>query len=460
MNVRGWVVTALAVGVAAVPLQAQNFGVAKTKVTLQRKLPALMHLPGNTIRVRVVARDDQADLARDLQALLETELLQDDPDLREEEHTPAVTVTCQITNFAHPQPTVTQRPNLLATKGQPKNQTFTRVTGALSVSFQAKTRGGATIGSDNITVNYDQEFDSAGNNASHGIMGSMESSWHRIKGGASDNQDDQPPTDAELRSHLLTMAVHRMAEQIVNTSESIDVYLAKNKGALDEGDKQAEAGLWERALETFETAAPLTKKDDDAYRLYDIGVADEALGYEAKDPKAAMKFLDQAAIQYGKAIDARPGEKYFLIPQKRIETAITHYHKLDEMSQAPLTVADNAPPPPPRPAADKPAADKPAGPVRSTHRATEASLRSGGHLSGTTGSSAGSGGRPLTNTQIVAMVRAGVSDDLVAASVRNAKVVDFDLSLAARRRLTADGVSPAVLEAMKMRWARELTSGK
>ncbi|MGA8528679.1 MAG: hypothetical protein WB622_03125 [Acidobacteriaceae bacterium] len=453
MNLRGWVVAApaLAMVLVVAPLRGQNFGMAKTKVTLQRKLPALMHLPGDTIRVRVVAHDDQADLAHDLQALLETELLQDDPQLREEEHDPAVTVTCQITNFAHPQPTVTQRPNLLATKGQPKNQTFTRVTGALSLSFQAKTRGGATIGSDNVTVNYDQEFDSNGNNASHGVMGGLSSSWHKIKGGASADEDDQPPTDAELRSRLLTMAVHRMAEQIVNTNESIDVYLAKNKGALDEGDKQAEAGLWERALETFETAQPLSKRDEDAYRLYDIGVANEALGYQAQDQKSAMKFLDQAAIEYGKAIDAKPGEKYFLIPQKRIETAITHYHKLDEMRNAPLTVADNASPPPKTVTAA----------ARSTHRATNASLRTGGsHLSGTTSSSAGSGGRPLTNAQVVAMVKAGVADDLVAQSVRNAKVVDFDLSLAARRRLTESGVSPALLEAMKVRWAHELTSGK
>ncbi|MGA7524701.1 MAG: hypothetical protein WBW84_19790 [Acidobacteriaceae bacterium] len=451
MNLSGWgMAVGLAIGLAAAPLQGQGFGMAKTKVTLERKMPALMQLPGDTIRVKVAGRQDQADLARDLQALLETELLQDNPQLREEDNHPAVTVFCQITNYSHPQPTVTQRPNLLATKGQPRNQAFTRVTGALSVSFQAKTRGGATIGSDNITVNYDQEFDSAGNNASHGIMGSMASSWHRIKGGASDSQDDQPPTDAELRSHLLTMAVHRMAEQIVNTDESIDVFLAKNKGALDEGDKEAEAGLWERALETFETSAPLAKHDDDAYRLYDIGVANEALGYRTQDPKVAMKFLDEAAIDYGKAIDARPEEKYFLIPQKRIETALTHYHKLEAQRSAPA-VAEALPPPPP------------AAPARAAHTVRTAAVShhaAAGTRRGGTVHSRSLSERALTDTQIVAMVKAGVSDDTVAEAVRNAKSVDFDLSLAARRHLTESGVSPAVLEAMKVRWAHDLTSGK
>ena len=90
------------------------------------------------------------------------------------------------------------------------------------------------------------------------------------------------------------------------------------------------AGLWQRALETFETAPQLPKREDDAYRLYNIGVAYEALAYKAEDPKSAMKFLDEAAINYGKAIDAKPAEKYFLEPQKRIETAIAHYKRLED----------------------------------------------------------------------------------------------------------------------------------
>lgn len=440
------IVTLLSVGVAVAPLQGQGFGASKTKVMLERKLPALMQLPGDTIRVRVVGRPD--DVARDLQALLETELLKDNAQLRQEEENPAVTVFCQITNYSHPQPIVTRRPVL----GNPVPQVFTRITGALSVSFQAKTSAGRTLGSDNVTVNYDQEFDSAGNNASHGVMGGLSSSWHKLRGNASASQDDQPPTDAELRSRLMDMAVHRMAEQIVNTDESIEVFLARNKGALDEGDKQAEAGLWERALETYETSPPLTKHDDDAYRLYNIGVANEALGYQAKDTKTAMKFLDEAAIDYGKAIDAKPGEKYFLIPQKRIETALTHYHKLEAQKNAPV-VAEAAPPPPPKPepAPEPPAHAVPAAEV-SHHGAAEA--RRG------TVHSRSLSEKALTNAQIVAMVKAGVSDDLVASSVRNAKMVDFDLSLAARRRLIASGVSPSVVEAMKVRWAHDLTSGK
>ena len=39
-------------------------------------------------------------------------------------------------------------------------------------------------------------------------------------------------------------AVKKIAEHVVNTNETVDVFLAKGKGALDDGDKLAAAGLW------------------------------------------------------------------------------------------------------------------------------------------------------------------------------------------------------------------------
>jgi len=97
----------------------------------------------------------------------------------------------------------------------------------------------------------------------------------------------------------------------VNSDEKVEVLLAQKSGPLDEGNKAAEAALWERALETYETASPFPKPEDDAYRLYNIGVAYEAMAYGASDEKMIMKYLDQAAINYGKAIDAKPARSIF-----------------------------------------------------------------------------------------------------------------------------------------------------
>ncbi len=286
------------------------------------------------------------------------------------------------------------------------------------MAFQARTPSGQTQASNNITAKYDEEFDSAGNDASHGVMGSMSSAWHRITGGAS-SEDLNPPTEPELRAKLLSQAVRQIAQHLVNTNETVEVYLAKGKKQLDAGNKQAEAGLWQRALETYETTPQLTKPTDDAYRLYDIGVAYEALAYSAEDEKSAMKFLDEAAINYGKATDAKPAEKYFLEPQKRIETAIAHYKELVEQKR-PHVVASEA--------------------VSESKPVASTVLPKG-----------------LTNAQVVAMVKSGMEDDTIIQAVRAAKAASFDLSAGAQEQLASNGVSAPIIAAMKARSTRRPT---
>jgi tetratricopeptide (TPR) repeat protein len=385
-------------------------------------LPGLPESPGfGTPKTKVSGRENQVDLSRDLGAQLETEIMKDDPHFRADEMNPSIIISCQITDYSHPQPTVTQRPNLAAGKNGPKTLPYLRVTGSLSVAFQART-GNQTLASNNITAKYDEEFDSAGNDASHGVMGTMSSTWHRITGGAT-SEELNPPTEPELRSKLLNEAVHQIAQHLVNTNETVEVYLAKGKKALDEGDKQAEAGLWQRALETYETAPPMSKPVDDAYRLYDIGVAYEALAYAAEDEQSAMKFLDEAAINYGKAIDAKPAEKYFLEPQKRIETAIAHYKELEEQKHSKF-VAESASAPK-APASTKTSAAK-----------------------------------GLTNEQVIAMVKSGMEDETVIQAIRTAKTSNFDLSSGGQQQLTSNGVSTQVVVAMKARAARKAVAAK
>jgi hypothetical protein len=403
---------------------AQSFGAAKVKVTLLRKLPGLVRLPGDTIDVRVVGRNDQTELARDLESMLEAELTKDDPRLRVDQRAPAAIVSCRITDFSHPPPSITARPSLAVGKNAPKTQNYLRVTGSLTIAFQTRSASGAELASDNVTAKYDREFDSAGNTASEGVKGTVTSTWKRITGGAS-SEDLNPPTDSELRGMLIMRAVEMIAAHIVNTHETVEVYLAKQHGALDDGDKLAVSGLWERALETFETATPNPKPAEDAYRLYNTGVAYEALAYKADDPTVAMKYLGQAAINYGKAIDNRPGERYFLEPQRRIEEAISHYRQLEDqknrMAKAPVrTVAT------------------PDTPGQSGTPATAA--------------------KALTNAQVVAMVKSGMDDDTVVLAIRSSKAASFDLTAAALQALHGDGVSAAVVSAMKSRAMRVHTT--
>jgi hypothetical protein len=330
---------------------SQTFGLPlmKSKTTLQRKLPALVQLPIGTVSIVVTGHSDASDLSVDFKSMLGSELLKEDPRLSIADQRGDSTIDCVITAFEHPPATTGTRPGVQTGKTAAKPVIYTRVTGLMRVSFQAKTRNGKTVGSDNVLAKYDEEFDTSGNTLSGGIGNAFKNSVNRIKGGAK-SEDVNPPTDAELKTRLLTSAVNQIVAQLVNTRETVDVLLAKGKGAMDEGVRDAEGGLWSRALDAWEGMSPLPRPVDDAYRLYDIGVANEAMAYASENYASATKFLDEAAINYGKAIDNNPGEKYFIEPQKRIETALAHYHKLEQQTHTP---------PPPPAAAPTPVRAKP-----------------------------------------------------------------------------------------------------
>jgi len=317
-----------AIFLCAVSASAQSFGLVffKSKVTLQRKLPAVVQLPGTSVKVIVTSHANAADLASDFQSALTSELLKQDPRLHVSEGADSI-INCQILSFEEPPPITTTTPGVKQKDGTVPQIPHTRVTGQLRVAFQSRTRAGQTLGSDNVNEQYDEMFDASGNAQSGGIAGVFNNSIKRIKGDKIENT--HPPTPGELRTNLFNKAVHQIVSELVVTDETIEVYLAKGKG-MDPGVKDAEAGLWTRALEAWETLKPLDKPVEDAYRLYDVGVAYEALGYASKDPETAMKYLSQASINYGKAIDSNPAEKYFREPQKRIETALAHYEKLEE----------------------------------------------------------------------------------------------------------------------------------
>lgn len=410
---------------SAVPSGAQGFGAAKEKVTLQRKLPALVHMPGDTIKVTITSSDEDGTLPYDFQALLETELLKDDPNLRDDDN-PATQIICQITDYSHPDPTYTNRaaPGIAfgaggidLTRSATRTASYERITGQLNVSFQAKDAAGHMLISDNISSSFDGEYDSEGNSTSHGMMGEITGKFSRAKGGAK-SEDLNPPTPAELRSRLIIDAVQQIAEHLVDTDESVDAFLARKDGPLEEGDKDAETGLWERALETYETATPFSKPEEDAYRLYDIGVAYEALAYQAEDQKAIMKYLDQAAINYGKAIDAKPDEKYFLQPQKRIETAIAHYKELDQEQESAARAKAEA-------------------------------------ATGNSASGPRDAGNGLTNAQVITMVKSGIDESAILQAIRGASAVNFDLTPAGQKTLTSSGVSPRLVAEMRAQAAKK-----
>jgi hypothetical protein len=209
-------------------------------------------------------------------------------------------------------------------KGQ-QQPSGVKVNGRLEVTYQARTRAGKFVDAEPIDVKYDHEFDRLTDAISETrrILGKIPIPGAKHKG---EGVEDEPRTMEDVIEILVDRTAQRVAARLVNTTERVEVMLAR--GALDRINRNADAGQWTKFVEELETMPPFPHLDDDAYRLYNIGVGDEALGYKADSPASAKRYFEQAVMQYRKASEANPQEKHFIEPVNRIEIALEHYKRL------------------------------------------------------------------------------------------------------------------------------------
>jgi hypothetical protein len=303
-------------------------GIAKLKKTivLQRKLPAAVELPGSTFAVKATAANPQyRDVAEKVRQMVETELVRFNSQLSPNEDAPDSIVSLSVTNFNVPPPAATSDPYAAPlTMGNKKNSgpqqpTAYTISGTLSLSYQAKTRAGRSLDAEPVTVKFAEEVNTA--SKAKEFIGKIP---HPGKSKAA--EEDHVRTVGDVEQILVTRAAERVAARLVNTDEHVEALLAR--GALEDCNRYAEAGQWTDFVEKLETMPPLARSDDDAYRLYNIGLGNEALGYKATTPDAAKRYFEKAVIEYRQASEANPHEKYFLEPINRIELALEHYKKL------------------------------------------------------------------------------------------------------------------------------------
>jgi len=458
------------IGALAEGVHAQGFGLTKKTVKLRRKMPASVHLPGPGFDVQVNAHDaSNADSARMLSDLLTNELQKYDKKLQVKATSPDESIHCTIMTFQIPPPVPYTRNEVVLQKGKSVEQPvqYYKVTGTVNITYQAKDGQARTLDSDSVTASYSQEFQAGTNQATgESFQSKVTSPFKRLAGKKTD-ETFGPPSPIELRQLLLSRASSQIASRLVNTDETLDVPLARGK--LDEANNLAEKGLWERYLETLETMTPLPKTTDDAYRLYDIGVAYEALAYQSEDKNATEKFLEKAAINYGKAIDGDPGEKLFADPQNRIETAVAHYKKLQ--GGASFTAkSDPAPTGAPAPSSSPATASKASTPGKSSSGGTAPKSVAAAPAAKTAASSGASSApaaasKPaakalapaapaLTNAQVIKMAKAGVDEENIVATIHDATAVQFDLTPDGLVELATNGVKGKIVAAMRERAKR------
>ncbi len=332
----------------------QGFGAAKQSVTLERKLPAAVKLPGNSFSVKATAEAAAAGvnckaLAADkLPSIVETNLIRNNNQLTPNPGAPDTVISIRVLNCSAAS-TPEYGMQFGKTAGRSQQPIGYKVAADLSVTYEARSGAGGFVDAEPLDVKYNHES----NNAKAAITGLM------------GKADQEPHTAEELVQLLADRMAERIAARLVNTNERVEVLLGKG-GPLDDANRYAVAGQWSKYVETLETMPPFAKPADDSYRLYNIGVGDEALGYKAETPTAATKYFEQAVIQYRKAGEANPHEKYFIQPVNRIEVALEHYKKLAQPVRPPVEpVSSGGTPVQPPASAPAPAARAAAGPSQS-----------------------------------------------------------------------------------------------
>jgi hypothetical protein len=296
--------------------QHYNFGFVKRTVTLERRLLPDVEL-GN-VSLAVVFPRGTAGLDGNLfSSDLETLVAQSGGGIRLVNKDPEFEIRCFTTGYQTPH--ITQKTENKVTTREAHgfamvDARLIRVAdGAVALSFSEAVRLDASNYGGSGTLSLQSlHLPGFGNKGAAPVASSSTDSL-----ADSDN-------DTTLTQRMTRTLAMRVASHMVQMNERVPVLLAQG-GALDEADRLAMNGRWSEYLEQLSTLAVPSDPSSAAYLLYDTGVANEALGYGASDAKAALKYLQESSIDYSRAIQDKPSEKYFLDPQKRIETAITRY---------------------------------------------------------------------------------------------------------------------------------------
>lgn len=395
-----------------------------TEVTLTRKRPPKVLITGAAVRVEVVSQTHSRDnVAVRFKSTIETRLLANDSRLRVEQAEPDTLILCTINRLDTKQ-TAGQRTVKVSKQIGTKqvwnekkkvNETqavyglvdetrsFTTVQGDMSISVQVRDRRtGAPIDSQVFSPSYTEEF-AAGTT---------------------------PPDEGRVEQSLMDRGAAEFVSRVTTTQEPIRVMLARTS-EIDKLNDLGAAGLWNRMLEQLEQIPPFPKPDKEAYRLYNLGVASEALAYGADDIGMAKKFLEQASSLYGQALERKPDEEYFRSPQMRVAEGLAAYSTLERQQAIIAAAAANPTPVNARPA-ESPASG-PSGARDLSAPKTPAEPQG------------------FRNKDVIALVAAGIDDANLITAINEEKIVDFDLSPAGQLELLKGKVSNKVLAVMRAR---------
>ncbi|HEV7508519.1 MAG TPA: hypothetical protein VGS07_26800 [Thermoanaerobaculia bacterium] len=248
------------------------------------------------------------------------------------------------------------------------------------------------------------------------------------------------PEKFNLESSGAAAAVSKIVPRITPTREKIGVLLPK--GPLETYLPLGENGLWSKYLEALSGLSANPKPIEESYRQYALGTAYEALGYAADDPDTTLKYLEQAASCYNRAIEANPGEKFFSKPYESLFGGKTAAAPLDRAKQA---LGDYR-----RIKEFKESYEKMQVAAKFAQAEGEKSLNHS-----TSGAS-----DAVDNAAVIKMVQSGLPEDIIVTSIDSSPHCNFDVSPKGLVELSQAKVSSGLIHRMQEIAAKGKNAGK
>jgi hypothetical protein len=393
---------------------------SKTEVTLVRRLPPKVIIPGPSLKVEVVSRVGRDGLAERFRSAVEAQLAVNDAGVKLGQPEADTLVHCTITRLDINQTAGSRLARVTKQTGtkqelnsktgkmetKPVYETvyetryFTTVAALLRVEVRVRVvKTGALIGSRTYSPTSAAEY-------AAGLT----------------------PQESQIESALVSRGVFAAAAVVTPAVERPTVLLARPNNDVDDRNKLAGAGQWSRMADELERMKPLSDLKKDAYRLYNIALANEAQAYATTDLAATRRFLERASAMYALALERKPDEEYFQPPIARITESKTSFDEFERQLGI-IAAGGSLPDLTPSGGADSAAAT-----TAAETPGVAAAARPG-----------------MTNTDVIDLVRAGLSEENLIAAIKDAKTVRFDLSVEGLKALMAGKVPNVVVAAMRAR---------
>jgi len=410
----------------------------KLEAKLKRKHPPEYFIIGTAVRLeirtQIPAGNDYVGLLRER---LQSGLFAKDSRLQSEERNPQTIISCQITRIdaddnRWDQVTTTesqktgerqewnQKKGKYDTKAVYTDVKVTRrykiVKGGIHISYHTKDKKtGATLDAENIQANFDDKY--------------LDGNGALMK--------------QEVYERLVNSAVEQLVKRLTPTVETLVVNLPRGK--VEDFSKFGHAGLWEKMREGVDKMGAFPKPADEAYRQFALGIANEALGYDAPRVEDSIKLFEEAGINYDKALELKRDEKYFLSPITRLRDSLEKYKKLaGQIVEYEKSKSPSKPQAESRDSGEKGGGTNPRAQVPLPQPQSQPTPSTAPQA--------------LTNQKVIEMVKAEFDDANIIDTINKAPAVQFDLSFEGKMQLKGNKVSNSVITAMTQKQNKQSAS--